>query len=92
MIRIELNPRFLRSLRKIRPDLTDETEKRLQQIAENFGKPHAHGGLGLRKLESRAYEARIGLHYRLVLIHQNDRLIAYDVMTHEEVRQWLRSK
>jgi hypothetical protein len=92
MIRIELGSRFLRSLGKIKPDLTDEAEKRLEQVAKEFGKPHAHGGLGLRKLEPRAYEVRLGLHYRMVLIHRKDSLEAFDIMTHEEVRQWLRSK
>jgi cellobiose-specific phosphotransferase system component IIA len=92
MIRIDYGPRFLRALRQIKPNITEEAEKRLLQISQGFGNPHAHGGLGLRKLESRAYEARIGLHYRMILIHQKDCLFAYDVMTHEEVRHWLKSK
>ena len=92
MIRMDLGPRFLRALRRIKPDITDEAEKRLAQIAAGFGSPHTHGGLGLRKLEHRAYEARIGLHYRLLLIHETDRLTAFDVMAHEEVRRWLKSK
>ena len=92
MIQVDLGPRFLRSLRKIKPDLTEEAEKRLGQIAKGFGSPHTHSGLGLRKLEKRNYEARIGLHYRLILIHHKDRLTAFDIMTHEEVRRWLKSK
>jgi hypothetical protein len=92
MIRIDYGARFLRSLRKIKPDLTDEAEQRLRQISENFGNPHAHGGYGLRKIGERSYEARIGLHYRIAFIHRGNRLEAFDIMTHEEVRQWLRSK
>lgn len=91
MIRIDFGPRFGRSLRKIRPDLTAEAERRLSQIAKNFSQSHKHGGLGLRKLQSNAYEARLGLHYRLILIHRQDCLEAFDIMTHEEVRRWLRA-
>ena len=92
MIRIEFGPRFLRSLRKIKPDLHAAAEKRLAQVSKEFGNPHIHGGLGLRKIGEQAYEARLDLHYRIVLIHREGRLEAFDIMTHEEVRQWLRSK
>jgi hypothetical protein len=92
MIRIDYGSRFLRSLRKIKPDLTTETELRLQQISENFGSPHNHAGYGLRKIGERIYEARLGLHFRIIFIHRSDRLEAFDIMTHEAVRQWLRSK
>ena len=90
MIRIDFGSRFLRSLLKIKPDLSAETERRLAQIADGFGQPHAHGGLGLRKLGSKTFEARLGLHYRLVLIHRQDYLEAFDIMTHEQVRVWLK--
>jgi len=92
MMCIDFGARFLRSLRRLRPDLTDAAEKRLEQVAAGFGKPHVHGGIGLRKIGERSYEARLDLHYRIVFIHRADRLEAFDIMTHEEVRQWLRSK
>ena len=90
MIRIEFGPRFLAALRKIKPDINPEAERRLAQVSEGFGNPHTHGGFGLRKIGTRSYEARIGLHYRIVFLHRGDVLQAYDVMTHEEVRRWLR--
>jgi mRNA-degrading endonuclease RelE of RelBE toxin-antitoxin system len=92
MIQITFSPRFIRSLRKIKPDLTDEAESLLNKVRENFGNPHAHAGTGLRKIGERSYEARIGLHYSVVFIHHATYLEAFDIMTHEEVRQWLRSK
>ena len=92
MIRIDFGHRFLRSLRKIKPDLTAGAEQRLAQVAEEFGRPHVHGGIGLRKLGEKSYEARLDLHYRIIFIHREGRLEAFDIMTHEEIRQWLRSK
>jgi mRNA-degrading endonuclease RelE of RelBE toxin-antitoxin system len=92
MMRVLFGNRFLRSLRKIKPDLTADAEKRLAQVAEEFGKPHVHGGIGLRKIGEKSYECRLDLHYRIVFIHRPGELEAFDIMTHEEVRQWLRSK
>jgi mRNA-degrading endonuclease RelE of RelBE toxin-antitoxin system len=92
MIRVEFDQRLIKTLRKLGPEIHAATEKRIAQITEDFGNPHAHGGLGLRKLSQRVYEARVGLHWRLALVQHQDRLLAVDLMTHEEIRRWLRSK
>ena len=89
MIKIEIGQRLIKSLRR-QPEIADDLEKILGLIARDFGKPHQHAGLGLRKIALRSYEARIGLHLRLVLVHLPDRLLAYDLMTHEQVRVWLK--
>lgn len=80
MIKIEIGQRLIKSIRR-QSDLTDELEKILALIARDFGKPHQHAGLGLRKIGRRSYEARIGLHWRIVFVHLPDRLLAYDLMT-----------
>lgn len=92
MIRVEFDQRLIKTLRKLGPEIHAETEKRLAQISDGFGNPHAHTGGGMRKVSKRTYEARVGLHWRIALVHHNDHLLAVDLMTHEEFRQWLRSK
>ena len=92
MIRIEFDRRLIKTLRKLRPEILSETEARLAQIGEGFGTPHTHSGMGLRKISHRTYEARVGLHWRIALVHHQDHLLAVDLMTHEEIRRWLRSK
>ena len=92
MIRIDYGPRLIKTLRRLGPEIHAETEKRLRQIAAGFGNPHQHGGLGLRKLGRRSYEARLSLHWRLVLVHHQDRLLAYDVMDHKEVDRRIHAK
>jgi hypothetical protein len=89
MIKIEIGQRLIKSSRR-QPELVGELESALALIARDFGKPHQHAGLGLRKIAPRSYEARIGLHLRIVLVHLPDRLLAYDLMTHEQVRVWLK--
>jgi len=92
MIEIEFGPRLLKTLRRLGPEIHAATEKQLAKISADFGNPHAHGGLGLRKIGPRAYEARVGLEWRLVLIHHRERLLVVNVMNHDEVRRWLKGQ
>ena len=90
MIKIEVGPRLIKTLRRLGPDVHAQTEKKLAQIARDFGSPHSHSGLGIRKIGRHSFEARIGLHWRIALIQESDRLLAYNVMTHEEILRWLK--
>lgn len=54
--------------------------------------PHAHGGLGLRKVHSSGvYEVRIGLGLRLLFVLARDEAIFVRVADHDEVRRYLRT-
>lgn len=92
MIRIDLNPRLLWTIRKLNPDITRKAEEKLSQCAEHFGDPHRHSGLGIRKLGRRSYELRVWLQWRIVLIKESDRLTAYDLMDHAGVSRWLKNR
>ena len=92
MIRVDVGPRLLRTARKLGPEVTTKIEEVLRLVAEHFGDPHRHAGLGLRKLGRYSYEARICLDWRIVFSKEADRLTAYDLMTHDEVRVWLKSR
>ena len=43
-------------------------------------------------LGSRSYEVRVHLQWRVVFLHDGKNLIAYDVMNHDEVSQWLKGQ
>jgi len=92
VIRILLGPRFLRSTRKLTEDDRLKVEAALCGVAEHFGNPHRHGGLGLRKLAGGLWECRAGLKWRIVLIQDPDRLRAYDLMDHDQLRAWLKGR
>jgi mRNA-degrading endonuclease YafQ of YafQ-DinJ toxin-antitoxin module len=56
-----------------------------------LGDPHAHAGLGVRKLHpSGIWEARVGLGLRLVFAIESERLTLVRVGTHDEIRRHLR--
>ena len=92
MIRVDVGPRLSRSARKLGDQITTEVEEKLTLISRHFGQPHRHSSLGLRKLGRRSYEARVSRGLRIVFIREPDRLTAYDLMDHLQVRQWLKAR
>jgi hypothetical protein len=92
MIRVDIGARVVRTARRLGPEFTTKAEEKLTLVAEQFGDPHRHSGLGLRKLGRKSYEIRVWLQWRIVFIKEPDRLTAYDVMNHDEVRVWLRGR
>jgi hypothetical protein len=92
MIRVDVHPRLVRTVVKLGQSVVTQTEEKLRQVSDQFGDPHRHGGLGLRKLGRRSYEVRLDRDLRIVFIQEPDRLTAYDVMNHDQVRKWLRSR
>jgi hypothetical protein len=92
MIRVLLSERIRKSAAKLPPELQEKAAKAIGDVAAAFVEPHQHRRLGLRKLVRRSYEIRVHLQWRVVFIHDGKNLIAYDVMNHDEVAQWLRGK
>lgn len=92
MIRVEIGPRIVRTARRLGPQVTSEAEKRIAQVAREFGNPHSHSGLGLRKIGRRSYEVRVWLQWRVVFVHDGDRLLAHDILNHDEVARWLKQR
>ncbi len=90
MIRVDIGPRVVKSAQRLGPVVTAKAEEKIAAVATHFGNPHQHSGLGLRKLGRRSYEIRIWLQWRVVFIHEGDRLTAYDIMNHDEVAAWLK--
>lgn len=69
----------------------EEINQRLVQLTAGFGKPHAHGGLGLRRLGGNAFEFRISRDIRVVFLYFTpNRLHLMMTGDHDEVRTWLK--
>ena len=57
----------------------------LPELQEN---PHRHSGYGFRKLHGSAFhEVRLDLRWRLILRIDQDEIILFDVMNHDQVRR-----
>jgi plasmid maintenance system killer protein len=92
MIRVVLSERIRKTAAKLPANVRDKATKAIADMGAAFGDPHAHRGLGLRKLAGRSYEIRVYLQWRVVFIFDGELLIAYDIMNHDEVSLWLRGQ
>jgi len=69
----------------------EEINQRLPQLVGTFGKPHAHAGLGLRRLYGNVFEFRVSRGLRVVfLFFKPNRLQLMMTGNHDEVRAWLK--
>lgn len=90
-MRIELHPRFRRGVRKLSVTERDQVAESLCALRDGFGYPHMHAGLGIRRLRKDLFECRAGLHWRVVFFAEKGLITAYDVITHDQIKAWLRS-
>jgi mRNA-degrading endonuclease YafQ of YafQ-DinJ toxin-antitoxin module len=90
MISIELSKRFKKIVREAGRE--EEVSATLKLVLEGFGRPHAHTGLGIRKLGKHLYECRTGLAWRLIFAAQKGVLIFDFAGDHDEVQNHLRNK
>jgi len=90
-LRIDLHPRLRKRAAKLGTTGRRQIAAALRALADGFGNPHLHSGLGIRRLRKDLFECRAGRQRRIVFFAEKGLLTAYDVMTHEEVKAWLRS-
>ena len=89
---IALDPTVLQRLRCLDKNDRAAALTALCNLADGFGQPHAHAGLGVRKLGERLYECRVGLSLRLVFQDRSDVLFVAFAGTHDEVQRLLRRR
>lgn len=90
-MRIDLHPRIRKRVEKLSESDRQQISEALRELAGGFGNPHRHSGLGIRRLRNDLFECRAGLQWRIVFFAEKGLLTAYDLMTHDELRSWLRS-
>lgn len=89
-MRIDLHPRFQRRVKKLSTEEREGVAAALRALGDGFGHPHLHSGLGIRRLRKDLFECRAGLQWRVLFFAEKGLLTAYDVMTHDEIKAWLR--
>lgn len=62
----------------------------LQRLEQDFGHPHRHRGLGIRKLTGSFFEIRVGLDIRLIFQNRAECLLFVMAGNHDEVQKFLR--
>ena len=68
----------------------DECWDALLQLAENFGRPHVHGGIGIRKLGKYLFECRGNRAQRFLFLNLEDALEVRFLGNHDEVQKEIR--
>jgi mRNA-degrading endonuclease YafQ of YafQ-DinJ toxin-antitoxin module len=92
-MRVALTERFQRDVAALSAAERAAAFDALLALPKLLGDPHAHAGIGLRKLHrSGIWEARVGLSLRLVFaLDLAGTLTLARIGTHEEIRRYLRS-
>jgi mRNA-degrading endonuclease RelE of RelBE toxin-antitoxin system len=89
-MRIDLHPRFRRRVAKLGAAERTQIADALRTLQDGFGFPHLHSGLGIRRLRKGLFECRPGLQWRIVFFAEKGTITAYDVLTHDQLKAWLR--
>ena len=88
---LDLSGRFRAIVRKYPKETRGKIGRALQFLERDFGHPHRHQGLGIRKLSPAYFEIRVGLDLRLVFQNRPESLLFVMAGNHDEVRAFLRS-
>jgi mRNA-degrading endonuclease YafQ of YafQ-DinJ toxin-antitoxin module len=91
-MRLALTESFQRDVGDLAADQRAAVFEVILALPAALGEPHAHAGLGLRKLHvSGIFEARVGLGLRLVFTSDAGTLTLVRAGRHDDIRRYLRS-
>jgi hypothetical protein len=88
---LSLDPGVLKRLKIL--DKSDRVEclLALVELADTFGQPHSHSGIGIRKLGDRLFECRGNLALRFLFENRSQDLFVFFLGNHAEVQKLLRT-
>ncbi len=88
---LSIDSGVLRRLRELPKGEKVECLLALCELAEGFGRPHAHSGLGIRKLGNKLFECRASLVLRFLFQDRPTDLFVSFLGNHDEIKALLRS-
>ena len=88
---LSIDSGVLHRLRELPKSERAECLLALCELAERFGRPHAHSGLGIRKLGNKLFECRAGLALRFIFQDRPADLFVSFLGDHDEIKALLRS-
>ena len=86
-----IGPDVQKRLRALPREQCADVVLKLLELGDAFGKPHAHSGLGIRKLRADLFECRVGLSLRILFRASPGALILRFIGSHDEVQKYLRT-
>ena len=88
---LSIDPGVLRRLRELPKSERVECLLALCALDESFGHPHAHSGLGIRKLGDKLFECRGSLAWRFIFQDRPTDLFISFLGNHDEIKALLKS-
>lgn len=88
---LTIDPDVLRRSRKLPRGEKIECLLALCELAERFGQPHTHSGLGIRKLGEKLFECRGSLALRFIFQDRQAELFISFLGNHDDIKSLLRS-
>ena len=88
---LSLDPGVLKRLKKLEKRDRIECLLALVELADAFGQPHSHSGIGIRKLSDCLFECRANLTLRFLFENRSEDLFVFFLGNHTEVQKLLRS-
>jgi len=87
---LSIAPGVLQRLRELPKGEKVECLLALCELAESFGQPHTHSGIGIRKLGAKLFECRGSLALRFIFQDRPTDLFVAFLGSHDEVKALLR--
>jgi hypothetical protein len=88
---LSIDPKVLSRLRELSKPERADCLLSLCELTEAFGRPHAHGGLGIRKLGDKLFECRASLALRFIFQDRPADLFVSFLGNHDEIKALLKS-
>jgi mRNA-degrading endonuclease YafQ of YafQ-DinJ toxin-antitoxin module len=89
---LDLSESFRTRVRDHPKETRGKIGRALQFLGRDFGHPHRHQDLGIRKLTGNYFEIRVGLDIRLIFQNRADCLLFLMAGNHDEVQKFLRGR
>ena len=86
-----IKPSVFQRLSELPTSARHECWDALLQLAETFGHPHVHSGIGIRKLGRLLFECRGNRSLRFLFLNLEDCLEVSFLGNHDEIRREIRS-
>ncbi len=87
---IEFTSRFRADARGLSAERQDQVAQAMERLSRQFGQPHLHGGLGVRRLKGNYFEFRIGRDTRVIFTLEGSTAIMRTIGNHDDVRRFLK--
>jgi hypothetical protein len=86
-----IKPELMKQLLALPVEQRSAAWESISNLPESFGHPHAHSGLGFRKLRPHLFECRVGLDLRLLFKDRDTAVEVFWIGNHNQVQAFLRT-